>query len=212
MIRVLVLNSKGGAGKTTVATNLASLLALRGSVLLADLDPQRSSSTWAGRRSEHLPKLSVITDADRDFRDYPPTDFVVFDAPAGLKKGRLEDMLGEVEALLVPIGPSSFDMDASRVFLEQLKEIKRFRKGKVRMGVIANRVNARTKGGQHLQTFLADLQLPVVATLRDSELYVRAAQLGAGVADLRAAETRAELPQWVQILRFVMEGKYGTGA
>ena len=212
MIRVLVLNSKGGAGKTTVATNLASLLALRGSVLLADLDPQRSSSTWAGRRSEHLPKLSVITDADRDFRDYPPRDFVVFDAPAGLKKGRLEDMLGEVEALLVPIGPSSFDMDASRVFLEQLKEIKRFRKGKVRMGVIANRVNVRTRGGQHLQTFLADLRLPVVATLRDSELYVRAAQLGAGVADLRAAETRAELPQWVQILRFVMEGKYGTGA
>ncbi|MFA5731929.1 MAG: ParA family protein [Acidithiobacillus sp.] len=212
MIRVLVLNSKGGAGKTTVATNLASLLALRGSVLLADLDPQRSSSTWAARRSEHLPKLSVITDADRDFRDYPPRDFVVFDAPAGLKKGRLEDMLGEVEALLVPIGPSSFDMDASRVFLEQLKEIKRFRKGKVRMGVIANRVNVRTKGGQHLQTFLADLRLPVVATLRDSELYVRAALLGAGVADLRAAETRAELPQWVQILRFVMEGKYGTGA
>ena len=212
MIRVLVLNSKGGAGKTTVATNLASLLALRGSVLLADLDPQRSSSTWAGRRSEHLPKLSVITDADRDFRDYPPRDFVVFDAPAGLKKGRLENMLGEVEALLVPIGPSSFDMDASRVFLEQLKEIKRFRKGKVRMGVIANRVNGRTRGGQHLQTFLADLRLPVVATLRDSELYVRAAQLGAGVADLRAAETRAELPQWVQILRFVMEGKYGTGA
>ncbi|MHB8320479.1 MAG: P-loop NTPase family protein, partial [Acidithiobacillus sp.] len=163
-------------------------------------------------RSEHLPKLSVITDADRDFRDYPPRDFVVFDAPAGLKKGRLEDMLGEVEALLVPIGPSSFDMDASRVFLEQLKEIKRFRKGKVRMGVIANRVNARTRGGQHLQTFLADLRLPVVATLRDSELYVRAALLGAGVADLRAAETRAELPQWVQILRFVMEGKYGTGA
>jgi chromosome partitioning protein len=212
VIRVLVLNSKGGAGKTTVATNLASLLALRGSVLLADLDPQRSSSTWAARRSEHLPKLSVITDADRDFRDYPPRDFVVFDAPAGLKKGRLEDMLGEVEALLVPIGPSSFDMDASRVFLEQLKEIKRFRKGKVRMGVIANRVNVRTKGGQHLQTFLADLRLPVVATLRDSELYVRAALLGAGVADLRAAETRAELPQWVQILRFVMEGKYGTGA
>lgn len=212
MIRVLVLNSKGGAGKTTVATNLASLLALRGSVLLADLDPQRSSSTWAERRSEQLPKLSIIADADRDFRGYPTSDFVVFDAPAGLKKGRLEDMLDEVEVLLVPIGPSSFDMDASRLFLEKLNEIKRFRKGKVRMGVIANRVNARTKGGQRLQLFLSDLQLPVVATLRDNQLYVRAAQLGAGIADLRMAETRAELPQWAQLLRFVTEGKRGTGA
>jgi chromosome partitioning protein len=212
VIRVLVLNSKGGAGKTTVATNLASLLALRGSVLLADLDPQQSSSSWAERRSEHLPKLSIIADADRDFRDYPASDFVIFDAPAGLKKGRLEDMLDEVEVLLVPIGPSSFDMDASRLFLEKLDEIKRFRKGKVRMGIIANRVNARTKGGQRLQLFLADLQLPVVATLRDSQLYVRAAQLGAGIADLRMAETRAELPQWAQILRFVTEGKRGTRA
>ena len=212
MIRVLVLNSKGGAGKTTVATNLASLLALRGSVLLADLDPQLSSTAWAERRSEHLPKLSIIADANRDFRDYPPSDFVVFDAPAGLKKGRLEDMLDEVEVLLVPIGPSSFDMDASRLFLEKLNEVKRFRKGKVRMGVIANRVNARTKGGQRLQLFLSDLQLPVVATLRDNQLYVRAAQLGAGIADLRMAETRAELPQWAQLLRFVTEGKRGTRA
>ena len=212
MIRVLVLNSKGGTGKTTVATNLASLLALRSSVLLADLDPQRSSSTWAERRSAHLPKLSVIADADRDFRDYPPSDFVVFDAPAGLKKGRLEDMLDKVEALLVPIGPSSFDMDASRLFLEKLDAIKRFRKGKVRMGIIANRVNTRTKGGQQLHMFLADLQLPVVATLRESQLYVRAAQLGAGIADLRAAETQAELPQWARILRFVTEGERGTRA
>ncbi|MHB8849604.1 MAG: P-loop NTPase family protein, partial [Acidithiobacillus ferriphilus] len=131
---------------------------------------------------------------------------------AGLKKGRLEDMLDEVEVLLVPIGPSSFDMDASRLFLEKLNEVKRFRKGKVRMGVIANRVNARTKGGQRLQLFLSDLQLPVVATLRDNQLYVRAAQLGAGIADLRMAETRAELPQWAQLLRFVTEGKRGTGA
>ena len=212
MIRVLVLNSKGGAGKTTVATNLASLLALRGPVLLADLDPQHSASNWARRRPEHLPKLSLITDTDREFRHYPPSDYVVFDAPAGLKKGRLEAMLDEVEVLLVPIGPSAFDKDASRLFLEKLERIKRFRKGKVRLGVIANRVDARTKGGQHLQTFLADLALPVVATLRDSQLYVRAAELGAGLADLRTAEIRAELPQWVQIMRFVMGGACGTGA
>ena len=121
-------------------------------------------------------------------------------------------MLDEVEVLLVPIGPSAFDRDASRLFLERLEGIKRFRKGKVRLGVIANRVNARTRGGQHLQTFLADLALPVVATLRDSQLYVRAAELGAGLADLRTAETRAELPQWVQIMRFVMGDACGTGA
>jgi chromosome partitioning protein len=211
MLRTLVLNSKGGAGKTTVATNLASLLALRGTVLLADLDPQQSSSHWVKRRSPLLPKLNVVEDAERDFRDYPASDYVVMDAPAGLKKKRLEDMLGEVEVLLVPIGPSLFDLDASQLFLQKLEEIKRYRKGKVRMGVIANRVNARTRGAQHLQSVLSEWNLPVVATLRDSQIYVRAAQCGAGIADLRAAENRNELPQWVRILNFVMEDDGGRG-
>ncbi len=212
MIRTLIMNSKGGAGKTTIATNLASVLALRGSVILADLDPQQSAASWAQRRAPQLPEIAVIPDPDRDFQDYPDTDFVVFDAPAGLKRKRLDAMLEEVQVLLVPIGPSVFDLDASRLFLEQLDEIKRFRKGKIRMGIIANRVNARTRGAQQLQAVLTEWALPVIATLRDSQMYVHAAQCGAGIADLRAAESRAELPQWVQILNFVMEDQRGRGA
>jgi chromosome partitioning protein len=209
--RVLVLNSKGGSGKTTLSTNLASLLALRGSVLLADLDPQRSSVSWGNRRPASLPKIDLIDDPERDFRGYPTRDYVIFDAPAGLKRGRLEDMLGEVEVLLVPIAPSPFDMDASREFLQRLDEIKRFRKGKVRMGVIANRVKARSQAERLLAQFLVDLDLPLVATLHDSQVYVRAALGGLGLADLRAPEARKELPQWARILRFVQTGElYGT--
>ncbi|MFA7495293.1 MAG: AAA family ATPase [Acidithiobacillus sp.] len=212
MIQTLILNSKGGAGKTTIATNLASLLALRGTVVLADLDPQQSATNWAKRRSARLPALTVINDEDRDFSGYPSSNFVVFDAPAGLKKKRLEEMLNEVEVLLVPIGPSLFDIDASRLFLNKLHEIKCFRKGKVRMGVIANRVSARTRGAQQLQQIMSEWELPVVATLRDSQMYVHAAQCGAGIADLRTAENRAEIPQWAHILRFVTEGSGGTRA
>jgi len=209
--RVLVLNSKGGSGKTTLSTNLASLLALRGSVLLADLDPQRSSVSWGNRRPASLPKIDLIDDPERDFRGYPGRDYVIFDAPAGLKRGRLDDMLGEVEVLLVPIAPSPFDMDASREFLQRLDEIKRFRKGKVRMGVIANRVKARSQAERLLAQFLVDLDLPLVATLHDSQVYVRAALGGLGLADLRAPEARKELPQWARILRFVQTGElYGT--
>ena len=204
--RVLVLNSKGGSGKTTVATNLASLLALRGSVLLADLDAQGSSLGWGRRRPAPLPKIDFIDDPERDFRGYPQSDYVVFDAPAGLKRGRLEDMLGEVEVLLVPIAPSPFDMDASLQYLQRLEEIKRFRKGKVRLGIVANRVKLRSQAERTLTQFLHDLGLPLVATLHDSQIYVRAAMHGLGLADLRAAEARKELPQWARILRFVETG------
>ncbi len=209
--RILVLNSKGGAGKTTLSTNLASLLALRGSVLLADLDPQGSSITWGKRRPEALPKIVLMDDPERDFRGYPASDYVVFDAPAGLKRSRLEDMLGEVEVLLVPITPSPFDIDASKLFLQRLDEIKRFRKGKVRMGVVANRVKMRSQAERLLTQFLQELDLPLVATLHDSQIYVRAALQGTGLADLRAAEARKELPQWARILRFVQTGElYGA--
>ncbi len=209
--RVLVLNSKGGSGKTTISTNLTSLLALRGSVLLADLDPQGSSLSWGKRRPQHLPRIDLIDDPERDFRGYPPSDYVVFDAPAGLKRGRLEDMLGEVEVLLVPIAPSPFDMDASQQYLQRLEEIKRFRKGKVRLGVIANRVKLGSQAERILSEFLRELELPLVATLHDSQVYVRAAMHGLGLADLRAAEARKELPQWARILRFVETGeRYGA--
>jgi chromosome partitioning protein len=207
---VLVLNSKGGAGKTTVATNLASLLALRASVLLADLDPQGSSSHWWRRRPPQLPAISLVSDPQRKFRDYPPAQWFILDAPAGLKRSRLEEMLDEVSTLLVPITASAFDMDASLVFLERLQEIKRFRKGRVRIGIVANRVHQGTRAKQALEAFLRDLDLPVIAFLRDSQIYVHAAAAGVGIADLRASETRSELPQWTRVLQFLGEVDRGT--
>lgn len=209
--RILVFNSKGGSGKTTVATNLASLLALRGSVLLTDLDPQGSSISWGRRRPEHLPPIRLLEDPERDFNHHPATDFVVMDAPAGLRRKRLEDMLGETDILLVPLAPSPFDMEAGLRFLRELPEVKRYRKGRIRMGIIANRVRTRSRSAQELDAFLQELDLPVVAWLHDSQHYVQAARLGVGLADLRGADVRTELAQWARILRFVQTGElYGT--
>ncbi|MGC8467093.1 MAG: ParA family protein [Acidithiobacillus sp.] len=207
---VLVLNSKGGAGKTTVATNLASLLAQRETVLLADLDPQGSSSHWWRRRPPALPEITLVSDPQRKFRDYPPAQWLILDAPAGLKRTRLEEMLDEVSTLLVPITASVLDMDASLVFLERLQEIKRFRKGRIRIGIVANRVHQGTRAKQALEDFLRDLEIPVIASLRDSQIYVRAAAAGLGIADLRASENRSELPQWTRILQFLGETDRGT--
>ena len=207
---VLVLNSKGGAGKTTVATNLASLLAQRETVLLADLDPQGSSSHWWRRRPPTLPEITLVSDPQRKFRDYPPAQWLILDAPAGLKRTRLEEMLDEVSTLLVPITASVLDMDASLVFLERLQEIKRFRKGRIRIGIVANRVHQGTRAKQALEDFLRDLEIPVIASLRDSQIYVRAAAAGLGIADLRASENRSELPQWTRILQFLGETDRGT--
>lgn len=212
-LRILVLNSKGGSGKTTVATNLASLLALRGPVTLVDLDPQASALAWVRRRPAALPRIAAVGDPDLDFRGYPDASYTIFDAPPGPKRKRLEGMAAEADTLLVPVMPSVFDMDATTAFLGRLREIKRVRKGRLGIGLIANRVMRHTKVEQELQAFLGTQGLPVLATLHDSQLYVRAARLGVGVADLRASETRQELPQWARILDFALaKGPlHGTG-
>ncbi len=205
--RILVFNSKGGSGKTTIATNLASLLALRGTVLLADLDPQGSSISWGRRRPEHLPPVRLLADPERNFNHHPEVDFVVMDAPAGLRRKRLEDMLGETDILLVPFAPSPFDMEAGLRFLGELPEVKRYRKGRIRMGIIATRVRTRSRSTRELDTFFEEQELPLVAWLHDSQHYVQAARLGVGLTDLRRANICGELAQWARILRFVQTGE-----
>ena len=103
-LRILVLNSKGGSGKTTVATNLASLLALRGPVTLVDLDPQASALAWVRRRPAALPRIATVGDPDLDFRGYPDASYTIFDAPPGPKRKRLEGIAAEADTLLVPMG------------------------------------------------------------------------------------------------------------
>jgi chromosome partitioning protein len=201
----LIANPKGGAGKSTLATNLAGWLAKAGKrVMLGDIDRQQSAREWLRLRPPALPYI-----ASWDIRPgepaRPPQDatHVVLDSPAGLHGKKLAHVLRAVNHVIVPLQPSLFDILATRHFFDELLAEKQVRKEQVRIAVVGMRVDARTRAAGELERFLVDTGLPVVAHLRDTQNYVQAAAHGLTIFDLPPSRGAQDWEQWVPLLRWI---------
>jgi chromosome partitioning protein len=202
MKRIMVANPKGGSGKSTIATNLAGWLARQGHrVMLGDIDRQPSSRAWLRLRPAGLPTIEGWQiEADQPARPPAGTTHAVLDTPAGLHGKKLRQMLQVVDRVLVPLQPSLFDILATRQFLDALTEEKQIRSHETFVAVIGNRVDIRTRAAGELERFLADLDLPVLTYLRDTQNYVQAAAHGLTIFELPASRAAQDWEQWQPIL------------
>lgn len=202
MKTILVANPKGGAGKTTLSTNLAGALARRGdSVFLWDLDRQKSSLHWLSTRPAHLPAIQRLDSG----KQKSSGGVLVLDSPAGLHGDKLTDLVKRVEKVIVPIVPSSFDLAATRQFLDELLDEKAIRKGKAFVAIVGMRVDAHTRAAGKLDEFLAPIDLPVLTHLRDTQNYVTAAFEGKSIFDLPPSVNAQDVEQWRPILEWLAE-------
>lgn len=177
---ILVANPKGGSGKTTLTINLAGYLASRGQrVALLDLDRQQSATQWLAARSPLLPPIDLLREGQKG-----EADWLVIDSPAGLHGKMLERALKLANKVIVPVAPSIFDIRASQAFLDALRAEKAVRKAHAYVGVVGMRVDVRTRAGVTLEQFMAKQDLPVLANLRNAQLYVNAAFEGKSIFDL----------------------------
>lgn len=197
MKAILVANPKGGSGKTTLTTNIAGYLAAhRQRVAILDLDRQKSATQWLANRPRNLPGIELMhSEADMN----SPVDWLVIDSPAGLHGKNLEHALKLVHKVIVPIAPSAFDIQASRDFLEALHHEKIVRKGKIFVGVVGMRMDSRTRAALTLEQFLKGLDLPILAYLREAQIYVNAAFEGKTLFDLPPSVAERELEQWAYL-------------
>ena len=204
MRTILVANPKGGSGKTTLATNLAGWLAgKRQRVVLRDLDPQRSSTEWLERRPALFPRIAGhAKDVRQGAADAEP-EWRVVDTPAGLSGEDLRDAVRRADLMLVPLTPSAFDMAAARHFLVAIHEHKAIRKGGLALGIVAMRVDPRTRSAPELDAFLAEFDFPVIAHLRDTQVYVHCARDGASVFDLPRSRGEQDWDQWKPLTRWI---------
>jgi chromosome partitioning protein len=190
---ILIANPKGGSGKTTLTINIAGFLANRGQrVALLDLDRQQSASLWLATRPDNLPPIRTLESKKEGARN----DSLVIDSPAGLHGKNLAHAIKLASKIIVPVAPSLFDLQASRDFLQTLAEEKKVRSSKCHIGIVGMRMEMRTKAAWALEHFLATLDLPVLAYLRETQVYVNAAFEGKSLFDLPPYLADRELEQW----------------
>jgi chromosome partitioning protein len=208
MQRIILLNPKGGSGKTTIATNLAARFAAAGKhPVLMDMDPQASSTRWLRNRPEELPPIHGIAAFERSstvtrtwqLRIPPECGAVIVDTPAALDPQSFTEITRGADAVLVPVMPSEIDIHAAAKCITDLLLVAKVRRSQGRLGIVANRVRSNTLISQTLLLFLKSLEIPLVATLRDSQNYVRSAQQGSGIHEMPEWQVRRDLDDWTAL-------------
>jgi len=205
MIRsILVVNPKGGCGKTTIATNLSGYYAQKNiPVSLVDLDQQRSSYQWAKSRPASAGKIDIHT----EIADEYSTKRVIYDCPAQIHLGLTTDLINMSDVIIMPINPSIIDHRAAFKFIFDVRGLIRADLcKKIKIGLGANRTNAKFKSYTEVEKFAKMMQTPIITSLRNTQNYVNAAEAGLSIFEMPSQQMRIDREQW-RSLNYWAEGK-----
>lgn len=212
MQRIVVLNPKGGSGKTTIAINLAAYFASRQQrPVLMDFDPQGSSLRWAKKRQASQAPIQVIAAFEKDGRTTRAFQLrvpenathVIVDTPAAVDSKQFPEVTRDAHKILVPVLPSDIDIHTCSRTIRDLLLVAKIRREDDRIGVVANRIRRNTLTYQALIRFLQTLGIPIVATIRDSQNYARAAEHGVGVHEMKSYLAREDVEQWEPLVQWL---------
>ncbi|NNL49675.1 MAG: AAA family ATPase [Woeseiaceae bacterium] len=210
--KIVILNPKGGCGKSTLATNLAARYAQDGPVpAIMDFDPQGSTMGWLDRRPDGLPDIHGIAafkksmQATRSWQLRVPADTVnvLVDSPASLGHDDLRQLTRDSTSILVPVLPSSMDIHAASRCIADLLLIAKVDRRERKLAVVANRTRKRTKSFGQLMRFLDSLGIPIIAVLRDSQNFVHAAEKGLGICEMQPSRVREDVAQIEKIVQWL---------
>ena len=205
MRHIMVMNPKGGCGKSTLATNIASYYADAGwAVALADYDPQRSSLDWLDRRPADRAEIAAVAGFEDGLRHVPRNaDMVIIDAPARSHGKELTNLVRHAETIIVPVLPSTIDMQAADRFIKELKAVGKIERKQAKIGVVANRVREYTLIFDELDEYLTRLRVPYVASLREAQNYIRAYARGLGIYELPEYLAWPDWEQWDPLIEWI---------
>ena len=212
--KIVILNPKGGCGKSTLATNLAACYANRGTTpAVMDYDPQGSTIGWLERRPGSLPSIHGIAafkktmQATRSWQLRVPneTETLLIDSPASLDHDDLRELTRDSTSILVPVLPSSMDIHAASRCIADLLLVAKVDRRDRKLAVVANRTRKNTKSLAKLMRFLDSLGIPIIAVLRDTQNFVHSAEQGIGVCEMQPSRAKADIAQIEKIATWLDE-------
>ncbi len=198
MRTIMVMNAKGGCGKTTIATNIAAHFANEGAaVALADFDPLGSSLDWLAARPPERVGIQGIDAVNEGLKAvHRGLDVLVIDSPARSHGAELTDLTRRAETIVIPVLPSPVDINAVKRFTSELSEVGRVSRGEVKVAVVANRINEQTLIWNDLEQFLTRLRMPFIGRLREAQNYIRAFSRGLSIFELPPYLAWPDWEQW----------------
>lgn len=204
MRSILVVNPKGGCGKTTIATNLATYYAVwNTSVALVDLDPQESTLQWLKARPKSETLIQGFNGLKGNIFPAEGTERVIYDAPARTDNDKLAKLIKMVDVVIIPVLPSAIDMRATATFVAEIVAKVKKNNSKALFGVVANRAQRHYKSFEVLERFLRTLDIPTVGTLRNSQNYIKAADTGIGIFEMPLSEVSVDMDEWKPLIHWL---------
>jgi chromosome partitioning protein len=205
MRHILVINSKGGCGKSTIATSLAAYFASEGhATALVDFDPQASALTWLEQRPADYAPITGVAGYESGLKGVPRNaEYVVIDSPAGTHGKDLTELVRKAETIVVPVLPSPIDIKAAERFVEELLDIAKVADKKAKAALVANRVKENTLIFEELDAVLSRLKVPYIASFREAQNYIRAYQRGLGIHELPPYLAWPDWEQWDPLIEWL---------
>ena len=205
MRHIIVMNPKGGCGKSTIATSLAAYFASEGfATALVDYDPQASALTWLEQRPADYAPIAGVAGFESGLRSVPrSSEYVVIDSPAGAHGKHLTELVRRAETIVVPVLPSPIDIAAAERFVAELLHISKVADKKAKAALVANRVKENTLIFEELDDVLARLKVPYVASFREAQNYIRAYQRGLGIHELPPYLAWPDWEQWDPLIEWL---------
>lgn len=198
---ISIVNLKGGAGKTTVATNITFALSRKRKVLLIDTDTQRSASQWFGNRERETDSFSVVSIVeDKSLKKQIPVfrqqyDYIVIDgAPQTDLINAINIFVADL--VIIPVLPSPYDIWATEALLKRVKTAQELQPGK-KAWFLLNRINDQTALSRDAAEALDSFGLPVFKTrLHNRVIYADSAASGLSVLEAANPKARTEFEEF----------------
>lgn len=211
MKKIMIINPKGGCGKSTISTNLAGYFANWDmKVALADLDEQKSSLEWLRARSMMYARIHGISAWTGEMAVPPDTEVIIMDTPAGMHHMKeISDMIQVADILLIPVLPSPIDIRAAAKFIHELLLVHKVSRTKTKIGIVANRVRVNTLAYKSLERFVNALNIPFITGLRMSRNYLTAADKGLSIFDLPPKQAEHDIEQWLPLIKWLTQDDAG---